>query len=49
MTGKTRSLKMLIAISLFFQRIAPKATRQIMADHAAKRSSKTFWETKSAA
>ncbi len=37
MTGKTRSLKMLIAISLFFQRIAPKATRQIMADHAAKK------------
>ncbi|MGI6192566.1 MAG: AMP-binding protein [Christensenellales bacterium] len=37
MTGKTRSLKALIAVSLFFQKFAPKVTRQILADHAARK------------
>ncbi|MGI6150658.1 MAG: AMP-binding protein [Christensenellales bacterium] len=42
MTGKTRSLKALIAISLFFQRFAPKVTRQILADRAAKKIQKNL-------
>ena len=37
MTGKTRTLKALIAVSLFFQKFAPKVTRQILADHAARK------------
>ena len=42
MSGKTRSLRALISVSLFFQKFAPKVTRQVLADHAARKIQKSL-------